>query len=163
MQHIKISGGFCHEKFSQSFCDYCVINCYSFLSCSGEKGIPAEVKNRFDRYLGYWNTGKFDGIENVLCEDFELLESPEFEPQKGIELFIQSVSAIRTAYIDFHLVIDGTVYEKDKIALKWNVFATNTGSGKMPLTGKIIKGRGISVIHLKNSKIKDEWLSSNYL
>jgi predicted ester cyclase len=60
-------------------------------------------------------------------------------------------------------VIDETVYEKDKIALIWSISATNTGQGKMPPTGKVIKGQGISVIHLKDGKIKDEWLASNDL
>jgi predicted ester cyclase len=133
------------------------------LSGCREKGIPTEVKDRFDKYLGYWNTGQFDGIENVLCNDFELLESPGFESQKGVELFKKSISAMRAAYPDFHLVINEMVYEKDKIALIWTVFATNTGPGKMPPTGKIIKGQGISVIHLKDGKIKDEWLASNNL
>jgi predicted ester cyclase len=134
-----------------------------FLFGCGEKGIPTDVKGTIDKYVGYWNTGQFDGIENVLCEDFKLLESPGFEPQKGIELFKQAISAMRTAYPDFHLVIDETVYEKDKIAAIWTIFATNTGPGKMPPTGKIIKGQGISVIHLKDGKIKDEWLANNNL
>ncbi len=134
-----------------------------FLFGCGRKGIPADVKNTMNKYLGYWNTGQFDGIENVLCEDFELLESPGFEPRKGIGLFKQDIAAMRTAYPDFHLVIDETVYEKDKIALIWTATATNTGPGKIPATGKAIKGQGISVIHLKDGKIKDEWLASNNL
>jgi len=134
-----------------------------FLSCGGGRGIPTEVKDRFDKYLGYWNTGQFDGIENVLCEDFELLESPGFEPQKGIESFKQSITDMRTAYLDFLLKINETVYEKDKIALIWTISATNAGRGKRPPTGKTIRGQGISVIHLKDGKIKDEWLSNNNL
>ena len=134
-----------------------------FILGCGEKGIPTDIKEKIDKYVNYWNTGQFDGIENVLCEDFELLESPGFEPKKGIELFKQDISAMRITYPDFHIAIDETVYEKDKIALIWTVFATNTGPGKMPPTGKIIKGHGISMIHLKEGKIKDEWLASNDL
>jgi predicted ester cyclase len=134
-----------------------------FLSGCKGKGSSADVKANFDKYVGFWNTGQFDGIENVLCKDYELLESPGFEPRKGIELFKQEISALRTAYPDFHLVIDETVYENDKIALIWTISATNIGPGKMPPTGKLIKGHGISVIHLKDGKIKDEWLASNDL
>jgi predicted ester cyclase len=134
-----------------------------FLSGCRGKGIPTDTKELIYKYVGYWNAGQFDGIENVLCENFELLESPGFKSQKGIESFKQYISTMRTAYPDFHLVIDETVYEKDKIALIWTIFATNTGPGKMPPTGKIIKGQGISVIHLKDGKIKDEWLANNNL
>jgi len=135
----------------------------AIISGCREKGIPADIKETLDKYLGYWNTGQFDGIENVLCEDFELLESPGFEPQKGIESFKQSITDMRTAYPDFLLKIDETVYEKNKIALIWTISATNTGGGKRPPTGKTIRGQGISVIHLKDGKIKDEWLSNNNL
>ncbi len=130
----------------------------AFLSGCREKGIPAGTKDTIDKYVGYWNSGKFDGIENILCNDFELLESPLFEPQKGIESFKQSITEMRTSYPDFHLVIDEMVYEKNKIALIWTISATNTGYGKRPPTGKTIRGQGISVIH-----IKDGWLASNNL
>jgi len=134
-----------------------------FLTSCEEKGIPADVKDKVDKYVGFWNTGQFDGIEDVLCEDFELLESPNYESQKGIESFKQIILDLRTAYPDFHLVLDETVYEKDKIAAIWSISATNTGQGKMPPTGKVIKGQGISVIHLKDGKIKDEWIANNDL
>ena len=134
-----------------------------FIFGCGEKGIPTDIKEKIDKYVRYWNTGQFDGIENVLCEDFELLESPGFEPQKGIESFKQSITDMRTAYLDFLLKINETVYEKDKIALIWTISATNAGRGKRPPTGKTIRGQGISVIHLKDGKIKDEWLSNNNL
>lgn len=104
----------------------------AFISGCREKGIPVDIKETLDKYLGYWNTGQFDGMGNVLCEDFELLESPGFEPQKGIESFKQSITDMRTAYPDFHLKIDETVYEKDKIALIWTISATNTGQSKRP-------------------------------
>ena len=133
-----------------------------FTSCV-QKGIPSDVKALMDKYLEYWNTGQFDGIENVLSQDYELLESPNYEPKKGIDLFKQEIANLRTAYPDFHLVLDETVYEKGKIALIWSVSATNTGQGKMPPTGKMIKGQGISVIHLKDGKIKNEWIASNDL
>ena len=134
-----------------------------FMTSCVQQGIPTDVQSTLDKYVEYWNTGQFDGIENVLCEDYELLESPNYEPQKGLMLFKQEIANLRTAYPDFHLVIDETVYEKDKIALIWSISATNTGQGKMPPTGKVIKGQGISVIHLKDGKIKDEWLASNDL
>jgi predicted ester cyclase len=133
------------------------------LSSCAEKGIPTDVKDKIDKYVRYWNTGQFDGIENILCEDYELLESPNYEPQKGIESFKQAILNMRTAYPDFHLVLDESVYEKDKIAAIWSISAINTGQGKMPPTGKTLKGQGISVIHLKDGKIKDEWLANNEL
>jgi len=34
---------------------------------------------------------------------------------------------------------------------------TNTGSGEMPPTGKSVKIWGISIIHLADGKITEEW------
>jgi predicted ester cyclase len=133
------------------------------LSGCAEKSIPVNVQDTLDKYVGFWNTGQFDGIENVLAEDYELLESPGYEPQKGIELLKKTITEMLKTYPDFNLVINETVYEKDKIAAIWTIAATNTGPGEMPPTGRTIKGQGLSVIHLKDGKIKDEWLANNNL
>jgi steroid delta-isomerase-like uncharacterized protein len=128
-----------------------------------ETGIPKDVKALMDKYIEYWNTGQFEGIENVLCEDYELLESPGYEPKKGIESFKQGIIDMRNAYPDCHLVIDETIYAKDKIALIWTWSGTNAGQGNIAFSGKALKGQGLSVIHLKDGKIKDEWLANNNL
>jgi len=133
------------------------------LSGCGNKGIPPDVKEKLDKYIGYWNTGHFDGIEKVLCPDYELLESPGYEPQKGIKAFEKMISDMLTRCPDFHLVVEETVYEKDKLAIIWSIMATNTGPGYIQPTGKVVKGKGISVLHLKDGKIKDEWLANNDL
>jgi predicted ester cyclase len=125
--------------------------------------LALDAESKLDKYVEYWNTGHFDGIENVLCEDYEMLVSPNYEPLKGIESFKQYILRMRTAYPDFHLMIDERVCEKDKFASIWSIEATNTGQGSIPATGKTIKGQGISVIHLKEGKIKDEWIASNNL
>jgi predicted ester cyclase len=132
-----------------------------FLSSCGKKGIPTDLKIKLDKYIEYWNTGQFKGIDNVLCADYEMKESPNYEPQKGIDLFEKNITRIKTMYPDFHLTVDEMVYENDKIALIWSILATNTGPGWVQPTGKILKGKGISLIHLKNGKIKDEWLANN--
>ena len=134
-----------------------------FMTSCTQQGIPDDVKTTLDKYVEYWNTGQFERIEQVLCEDYELLESPEYEPQVGIEPFKQYLLKMRTTFPDFHLVIDELIYEKDKIAGIWSITATHSGQGNIPSTGKMIKGKGISVIHFKDGKIKDEWIASNDL
>jgi len=118
--------------------------------------LALDAESKLDKYVEYWNTGHFDRIENVLCEDYEMLVSPNYEPLKGIESFKQYILGMRTSYPDFYLMIDEMVCEKDKFASIWSIKATNTGQGIIPATGKTIKVQGISVIHLKEGKIKDE-------
>jgi steroid delta-isomerase-like uncharacterized protein len=114
-------------------------------------------------YVGYWNTARFEGIENLLCEDFELIESPEFKPQKGIEAFKETVKGYKTAYPDFRLVVDELLFDRDKIAGIWTITATKTGPGVLPATGKSLKVTGLAIIHFKDGKIKDEWIAGNDL
>jgi len=131
-------------------------------SCS-RKGIPADLQNKFDQYIRYWNTGQFDRIEEVMDEDFELIESPDYIPQKGINSFKKLISNTRTTYPDFTLEVIETVYENDRIALIWTVTGTHKGPGEITPTGRTINGKGISVIHFRDGRIKDEWLGNNNL
>lgn len=126
-------------------------------------GIPDSMKQTLDKYIGYWNTGQFDGIENVLSDDFELIESPEYEPRQGINFFKKLISNTRITFPDFKLTVNEILYEKNKVALIWTVTGTNKGQGEIPPTGRTINGKGISVIHFSEGKIKDEWLGNNNL
>lgn len=114
-----------------------------------------------EAYLKYWNTGQFDSIKDVLHPYFELRMTPKYEPEKGIDLFMENVMKWRIAYPDFTIVIDETVYGEDSMACRWTITATNTGEGWHPPTGKSIRVSGMSIIHFSDGKIKDEWIASN--
>ena len=131
-------------------------------SCTREyKEESTEFRHNIDRYIEYWNTGKFDDINNVLSEDFELRMTPQFEPEKGIEAFKEGVLYWRRAYPDFYIIIDEIIYSANAAAIRWTITATNTGSGTHPPTGRSIKVPGMSIIHFSEGKIKDEWIASN--
>ena len=133
-----------------------------FNSCIHEKNEqPAALQGLVEKYIEYWNTGKFDGIENILSENFELRMTPQFKPEKGIEAFKESVLYWRTAYPDFLITIDEIIYTNDAAAGRWTITATNTGEGSHPPTGKSVNVPGMSIIHFTDGKIKDEWIASN--
>ena len=116
-----------------------------------------------EKYLGYWNTGDFQGIEEILHPDFELRMTPEFEPERGIDTFKKIVTKWRTAYPDFRLDVNEWIFDSDKVAGLWTITATNSGPGTHPPTGKQIKVMGMSIIHFEGGKIRDEWIASNNL
>jgi steroid delta-isomerase-like uncharacterized protein len=132
----------------------------TFIGCD-KTNSSTDLKDKLDKYLVYWNTLNFNGINEILSEDFELIESPKFEPQKGIEAFKQSLLATHKDYPDFHLVINEIIYDKNKIACIWTVTATARAQNGSTSTGKPIKISGISVLHFKDGKIKDEWIAEN--
>ena len=116
-----------------------------------------------DKYVEIWNTGNFDGIEEILHPDFELRMTPKYEAEVGIKAFKDGIAKWRTAYPDFHIKIDEEIYSDNKGAVRWTITATNTGEGDMPPTGKRVEVMGISVFHIQDNKIKDEWIASNNL
>lgn len=110
-----------------------------------------------------WNTAEFEGIEGLLTEDFELIESPGYEPTAGIESFEETVRSYHRSFPDFHLTLDETIYGEGAVAVIWTLRATNTGPGPPPPTGKRVEVKGMSVIHLREGRIRDEWIAGNGL
>ena len=115
------------------------------------------------QYVNIWNTGDFTGIEALLHPDFELRMTPKFEAEAGIELFKENVSSWRQAYPDFTIRLDELVFAESAVSARWTITATNTGEGRHPSTGKAIEVLGLSIIHVLDGKIKDEWIASNNL
>lgn len=137
-----------------------IISALFLISCT-KPNKTEELSPILEKYLDYWNTGKFEGIDKILLSDFELRMTPDFKPEKGIETFKETVIKWRTAYPDFHINVNELVFDSDKIAVLWTITATNTGLGSHPPTGKHIKVMGMSIIHFEKGKLKDEWIASN--
>lgn len=108
------------------------------------------------KYVEYWNTGKFDGIHNILCEDFEIRATPLFEPEKGIDSFKESVLNVRESYPDFHITVNEIIFSPNAAAARWTIEASKK-------TGEKLNILGMSMVHFVDGKIKDEWISNNDL
>lgn len=115
----------------------------------------------FYEYVKYWNTGDFHNVEDILHPEFEIRMTPKYESEKGIYMFKEHVTKWRTAYPDFHLEVKEIFFTEKEAAGIWEITATNTGEGSHPPTGKKVKVTGMSILHLKEGKIKDEWIASN--
>jgi steroid delta-isomerase-like uncharacterized protein len=131
------------------------------IGCSDQQDDVSKVHDLADRYLMFWNTGIFDGIDDVTTDDFSLRMSPSFGEKRGRENFRNEVLRLRTMYPDFDVHVDEMIYADSTIALRWTITATHTGQGQIPPTGKPIDVTGMSILHLKNGKIADEWISAN--
>jgi steroid delta-isomerase-like uncharacterized protein len=132
-----------------------------FLAGCTPKYPSAEQKANLDKYLEIWNTGNFTGVENVLANDYELIKNPGYEPQKGIDAFKNYIAKLRTDFPDFKVVIDEIMADKDRVALIWTVTATKTDTADKQAAPVKLTQRGLSFIHLKVNKVKDEWLATD--
>ncbi len=115
-----------------------------------------QMRSQVDKLVVFWNTGNFDGIEDVLSPDFEMRLSPDFAAKKGIDAFKQSVFRTRQSYPDFTITVLEYILSDAVGAGKWNIKATSK-------TGKKLDVMGMSILHFTDGKIKDEWISNNDL
>ena len=120
------------------------------------KDTSTELLAQVEILVSYWNTGNFDGIEDVLCEDFEMRATPLFEAKRGVDVFKESVLNTRKAYPDFKLSIDEFFFAENVCGGRWTIHATSPEGKKLIIPG-------MSIIHFKEGKIKDEWISNNDL
>ncbi|NLJ44602.1 MAG: ester cyclase [Bacteroidales bacterium] len=130
--------------------------------CSNDK-MPSEMQTAFEKYITYWNTGQLDDIDKYVAPGYELYESPGFEPRHGIDFFEKYIANTRVTYPDFKITVNEVLFDKERIAYIWTVTGTNLGTGEIPPTGRTINGKGMSILHFTDGKIKDEWRSNNNL
>jgi predicted ester cyclase len=55
--------------------------------------------------------------------------------------------------------VDEAIYGSERVAAIWTIRATNTGAGPRPPTGRSVEVTGMSVIHFRDGKIRDEWIA----
>jgi steroid delta-isomerase-like uncharacterized protein len=127
------------------------------ISCSDENtDTSTEFEQQINKYVEFWNTGQFEGIQSILSEDFEIRSTPQFEPAKGIDTFKKSILNIRESYPDFHITVDEIILSSNAAAARWTIQASSP-------SGKKISVKGMSIVHFVDGKIKDEWISNNDL
>lgn len=123
----------------------------------------AELEQVIDKYVALWNTGDFTDIAEVVHPEFELRMEPGYEARRGFDALIQEITETRTGYPDFHITVDELFHVQDKVALRWSITATNTGSVNRPPTGRRVAISGMSILHMKAGKVADEWVAANSL
>jgi steroid delta-isomerase-like uncharacterized protein len=123
----------------------------------------ASLQPLVDRYVHAWNSGDFAGLEEVVAGDFEFRMSPQFEAVRGIDSLKAEIVRWRAAYPDFTITIDELVYAPDAVTVRWTISATNSGPGPSPPTGKRVVVPGMSLLHVDDGKLIDEWVSGNDL
>lgn len=125
-------------------------------SCAQKQDPATLMSPKVENLLKYWNTGIFDDIENTLHPEFEMRMSPEFKAKKGIETFKESVTRWRSKYPDFTITVIEAIYTDHAGAGRWTMSATSEDGNKLEVMG-------ISILHFKEGKILDEWISSSDL
>jgi steroid delta-isomerase-like uncharacterized protein len=122
-----------------------------------------QYKPLVDQYLHAWNTGDVNGLEKIVSGQFEMRVSPGFEARRSLDSLKSSIAYWHTAYPDFHLEFNEVIYATNAVAIRWTLQGTNSGHGAASPTGKAVNFPGISILHISDGKIQDEWISGDDL
>jgi len=106
-----------------------------------------------------FNEGKLDLADELLSPDYVVHDSALPEPVRGIEGFKQLRAGYHSASSDIRTTIDDMIAEDDKVVIRWTTRGTHN-KGEMlgvPPTGKQIEVTGITVNHISEGKIAEDW------
>jgi steroid delta-isomerase-like uncharacterized protein len=104
-----------------------------------------------------WQGASLATMEELFAANFVFnYVSPGLEPNP--ESYKQCVDAYFIGFPDIQFTLEDLVAEGDKIAVHWSGRGTHEGEywGFAP-TGKRMTFRGISIIHIVDGKIVEEW------
>ena len=137
---------------------------WSILASGCTQPDPSErLKPLVENYVHAWNTGDYNGLDEIVSPQFELRMTPRFDPVKSRDSLKTIITNWRTTYPDFTITLDETIYTRDCVALRWTIRATVVDQESQPPIKRTIVVPGMSILHFSEGRIVDEWLSGNDL
>lgn len=139
-----------------SFSSVCIIGCQQNKSANNlEKN--KEVIHRL--YEETWNKGNLNMADE--CYPAKFMQHDPSSPDKiwgTSDSHKQMVAHIRQAFPDLHIVIEDTIAEGDRVAIRYTVTGTHKGVfNGIPATGKTIDVTGYEIVRIENGKIAELW------
>ncbi len=126
---------------------------------SAKQASTDQMKQTAQRFLDMWFTGKTDGIDEIVAENFKSNMPLPGVSSSGIQQLKDMVAIASTAFSDnktedIHLMADG-----DRVVVHYRWKGVNTGSmGEgMPATNKPIDVRTVDVLRFENGKVVEHW------
>ncbi|MGB6867506.1 MAG: ester cyclase [Candidatus Aminicenantaceae bacterium] len=130
-----------------------------------EEGLTEEEVQAFtDGVLEMWNEANLTIVDEVYAPEIVRHDCGVPEDIVGIENVKNYLKNLFNAFPDLHITVDETIVAGNKMAQRWTMTGTNTGSmGDMPPTGKNVKFSGVSIGYFVNGKAVEIWDFYNVL
>lgn len=74
-----------------------------------------------------WNEGDVDRVDSYFAADAVVHNVPQGEVYDGADEFKGWVTRIRDGFPDFHVDIDETIVDGDRVVSRWSASGTNDG------------------------------------
>jgi predicted ester cyclase len=117
-----------------------------------------DAKRAVASFVGAINAADDAALSDVLDDDF-VDRTPAPWQRAGAEGFIgDKLAVLRAAFPDLVLTVEDELVEGDRIAWRWTLRATNTGSfAGMAPTGKPVAFQGLNIERLADGRITEHW------
>jgi len=120
--------------------------------------VSADTNKEIVRRLGVepWE-GNLGVIDELVASNYVGHDpaQPDMKGREGIKEFITGYLA---GFPDGRITIDGQLAEGDMVATRWTGRGTHKGELMgIPPTGKQVTIGGITISHVKNGKVVEEW------
>ena len=102
-------------------------------------------------------------FEKVIAPDFVMHIFP-YEDVKGRDAFAAFNMCAAKAFSNFSYSFDEVIVKDDRVVCRWTVKGTNTGPYNLhAASGKDVHISGVSIFHIANGQIAEEWQFYNRL
>ncbi len=130
-----------------------------FCSFTALNAQDKDLKSLAEAYVAAWNSGSTDGFDALLSADFKRHAPPSSAAPMtdGLEAMKQVVNGAHATFEGFNVVIDEVIVGDNRYVMRWTYSGTHTGEGNPGLAGKQVKDTGISVVHVADGKMVEEW------
>jgi steroid delta-isomerase-like uncharacterized protein len=108
-----------------------------------------------------WHQHDFSNLEQFLHKN-AVAHNPLGE-KRGIESIKNYIQSFIQGLPDLRISVIDTVAENNKVAMRWKMRGTNSGSFfNFPPTHNEITYEGITLFHLEDNKIQEYWVESDF-
>jgi steroid delta-isomerase-like uncharacterized protein len=113
-----------------------------------------------------WNKGRADAVAELLAEDAVVhgLSDDAAKPLRGPTGFLPFHTQFREAFPNVEVVVEDTIAEGDKVAVRCSVRAKHEGDSLgFKATGAQAEFDGIAIVRVKDGKFVEAWNNFDFM
>ncbi len=107
--------------------------------------------------------GGTDGLDQVFAANW-VNHDPSLPPMQGLEGAKQLVALWSAGLSNTRVVIEDSVSDGDKVAVRFKITGTNTGDMLgIPATGRMVNVTATGIFRIVDGKVTDNWVNFDAL
>jgi len=113
-----------------------------------------------------WNKGRSDAVAEMLSEDAVIhgLSEDAAKPLRGPSDFLPFYAQFREAFPDIEVVVEDTIAEGDKVAVRCSVRGKHLGDSLgFKATNATAEFDGIAIVRVQDGKFVEAWNNFDFM